>query len=267
MKKVIKLFIFFSVISTFGLTSCGKLVYSPYTTLVKDYQINTASLNKLDARASDFGTNFKVAVLSDTHDYYSELKQQIKYINDRKDEIAFVLHTGDATNLGILVEWETFQSFIEELEVPFIMVIGNHDMLTYGTEIYNQMFGHDLDFSFTFKQTKFIFINNNNWESDGHVPDLDFLESELTSSSSTHHIVLGHVQPDDDVRYTDKEINDMKNLLDTNSVDYFVNGHNHNYGTGSFGTVTRVTAGSSSKNILLILDINNSGVTHQHVTP
>lgn len=248
-----------------GLSACGKFIHSPYISKTENRNLNPKNVVEISNRATSFTNTYKVAVLSDTHDYYSDLKKQVDYINERKDEIAFVLHAGDATNLGMLVEWETYKSFIDDLEVPFVMVIGNHDMLTHGVSIYHQMFGDDLDFSFVFKQTKFIFINNNNWESNGDAPDMSFLENELVSSSETHKVIVAHVQPDDSHRYSEYEIDEMKNLVDTHNVKYFINGHNHNYGDGTFGTATRVTVGASVKGKLLIVDIADGGISHTFI--
>lgn len=256
--------IFFLGIFLF-LNSCGEFISSPYISKTKNRNLNGHNLNQITSRSGNFTNTFKIAVLSDTHDYYSELAKQVDYINKHSDEIAFVLHTGDATNLGMLVEWEMFKGFIDKLKVPFMMVIGNHDMLTRGVDIYSQMFGDDLNFSFAFKQTRFIFINNNNWESHGTAPDLDYLESELSSASETNKIILGHVQPDDSARYSKTQISQMENLVNTYNVNYFINGHNHNYGSGPFGNATRVTVGSPVKDKILILSISDGGVSHSHI--
>ncbi|MDP7320636.1 MAG: metallophosphoesterase [Bacteriovoracaceae bacterium] len=254
-------FLFFGIVS-----ACGKFVYSPYVSKTVERNLNDKNLIKISAKESQVSSSFKIAIISDTHDYYSDLEKQVDYINNLSNDIAFVLHTGDATNLGMLVEWETFREKIEQLEVPFLLAIGNHDMLTNGVDIYKQIFGRKLDFSFVFKQTEFFIINNNNWESDGTAPNLSYLESMLKKSSATHKIILGHVQPDDDHRYSESQIQEMKNLIDTYSVKYFINGHNHNYGVGSFATAKRVTVGSSVKGKILILTINNSSVEDEHVS-
>ena len=258
---------FIILLVCFHLLSCGKFVQSLYISDVDNTKYNDKNLKKIAARSSSFSNNFKVAVISDSHDYYSSLSKQVSYINRRSSEIAFVIHTGDATNLGISSEWEMFEEFITDLKVPFLIVIGNHDMLSNGTKIYKQMFGNKLDFSFEFKQTKFILYNNNNWESEGDAPNLTFLSNELVSSTATHDVLLGHVQADDDARYSSSEIDELENLVSTNGVEYIINGHNHNGGDGVFGGAIRVTAGSSVKGKLLILTITDGGITHEFVRP
>mgnify|MGYP000518901017 CR=1 FL=1 len=245
--------------------ACGKFVHSPYASKVSSKKLNSKGLKKIAAIEASHSDNFKVAVISDTHDYYSDLDKQVKYINDRKNEIAFVLHTGDSTNLGLQVEFDMFLEFIDKLKVPFVMVIGNHDMLTNGVDIYKKYFSSKLNFSFSFKQTKFILFNNNNWESTGEIPNLNFVEKELQASSATHNILLAHVQPDDDHRYSQREIDDMKALVDAHGVKLFINGHNHNYGAGTFGSAKRITVGSPVKGKIVILSITNAGITSEHL--
>lgn len=249
-----------------SLISCGKFVQSLYISEVEDTRYNEKKLNSIAFRDGEFTNSFKVAIISDSHDYYSDLAKQVEYINNRKSEIAFVIHTGDATNLGLKSEWEMFASFFTKLKVPYLLAIGNHDLLSNGLDIYKQMFGRDLNFSFVFKQTKFILYNNNNWETEGDAPNLNFLEQELSSSTSTHDVLLAHVQADDPDRYTSSQIDDLKNIVNSHGVSYIINGHNHNYGDGSFGTATRLTAGASVKGKLLILSISDGGISHEFVS-
>lgn len=251
------------LVFTFFLFSCGKLNYSPYTAEVSDRKLNERNLDYIADRSSVFGNDFKVAVLSDTHDYYKNLEKQIQYINDNKDEIAFVIHTGDATNLGLLPEWEMYLDEMGKLEIPYVMVIGNHDLLSNGKSLYKKLFGNDLNMTFDFKQTRFILFNNNNWESSGTVPNTNYVEEQLSTSGQTHNLFFAHVQYDDPDRYTESEINVMENLVSTYGVSHVINGHNHNFGAGSFSTATRLTVGSSHKGRVLILSISDSGVSYE----
>lgn len=246
---------------------CGKFVQSLYISDVENKKYNKKYLKEIEARAASFGTSFKVAVISDSHDYYTDLAKQVKYINKNKNEIAFVIHTGDATNLGLAGEYEMFESFMEDLKVPYLVVIGNHDMLTNGRKIFKQMYSSDLDYSFTFKQTKFILFNNNNWETEGSAPNLNFIEEELQSSTATNNILMMHVQVNDSDRFSNSEISDFESIVSANNVQYLINGHNHNANESIFGGAKRLTVGSPVKGKLLILSISNGGVTHDYVTP
>ena len=254
------------LLSLFFILGCGKFNYSPYISKTDNVNHNKKSLLKIESRAASFGSDYKVALISDTHDYYEELKQIVKYINRHKSEYAFVIVTGDITNIGLLREFEVAKEYLDDLDVPYVITIGNHDLLTNGGDIFSNMFGSHT-FAFVFKQTKFILYNNNNWESSYEVPQLNWIESELTSSTSTHIVMASHVSVDDDARYSSKERTDFMNLTDSYSVKYQVNGHDHNQGESSFGNSTRVTIGSPSKNVFCELIITNSGVNHAFVNP
>lgn len=249
-----------------SMVSC-RFVQSLYIQDVEDRKLNESNLKRIAAIEPSTGSDFQIAVISDSHDYYSPLKKQVDYINDHKDEISFVLHTGDATNLGLANEWEMFYDEIKELEVPFVFVVGNHDLLSNGEDIYKQMFGSRFDFFFDFKQTRFILFNNNTWESRKNVPDIGFLNTALGSSSATHNILLAHVSGRDSERFNSQEVADLESLVSSSNVKYFLNGHDHNSATGTFGTATRVTVGSSFKGQLLLMNFTNAGVTHEFVDP
>jgi len=259
--------LFRKVIAFILLTSCGELNYSPYVFDIRERKLNEINLSKIITRSTKFSNKYKVAVIADSHNYFKDLNKQVHYINRNYKDIAFVIHLGDVTNFGLLLEWEMFLAVMDKLRVPFLLVIGNHDMLLNGIEIYKKMFGNNLNFSFSFKQTKYILYNNNNWESDELAPDFYFLQNELELSKDTSNILFGHVQADDPDRYTKNQRDEMRYLVNAYEVDYILNGHNHNYGHGFLGNSIRLTAGSSSKKKLLLLSISDEGNSYDFVSP
>lgn len=246
------------------ITSCGKFNYSPYMSNTKNLNHNANALIEISNRASQFTNSYKIAIIADTHDYYKELDEAVDHINDKKNEYAFVVVLGDLTNIGLISEFETNKKFLDRLQLPYVTIIGNHDLLTNGASIYQQMYGKD-NYSFTFKQTKFILYNNNNWESSYLVPDTDWVTNELTSSASTHNILMAHVSVADTARFTQNEIDTYENLINANNVRYTFNGHDHNFAESVFGTSTRITAGSSSKKVFVELSITDGGVSHEFI--
>ena len=250
----------------FGLLflSCGKFTVSPYVSSTPNSRLNQHQLQDIKSLEPTSSDTFKIVALSDTHNYYNEFSDQIDYINSKSGEYKFVIISGDLTNLGLLREFETTKKLLKKLRIPYVTAVGNHDLLSNGASIYRQMFGLT-DYSFTFRQTKFIFFNNNNWESSGIVPNLSFVESELASSTSTNHVLVAHVSPQDKDRWNQEEKDDMQAIVDTYGVNYFLNGHDHNPGANTFGVATRVTVGASNKGKILELEISNAGVTHQFI--
>lgn len=246
------------------LVSCGKFTLSPYISDVKEEKLNASNLELIKQRESKFTNNFKIAVISDTHDYYKELDKIVKDINSKKDEFAFAIVTGDITNIGLLSEFKEVSKFLKQLEIPYLVAIGNHDYLTNGFKIYSKIYGSQ-NMTFTFKQSHFVIYDNNNWEALGKTPDLDWVESELTKSTSTHKLLFSHVSPEDTDRYTDQESLNMKTLFNKYNVKYYINGHDHNPAFNLFGSIKRVTVGSPAKKVYVELTINDTEITHKHI--
>ena len=124
-------------------SSCnGVFEYSPYVTQVKGGLKNIISKNSdwLYKILPDAEDDIKFAVISDTHYDYKELEKFIDHVNNRRD-IAFVVVGGDIADKGLLKEYEFFEEIMKGLNKPYFTVIGNHDYLTGGGEVYRQMFG------------------------------------------------------------------------------------------------------------------------------
>ena len=233
-----------SLIILIFLVSCGQFVDSPYATNAENLQKNIENIEII--QESFVTQDFKIAFISDTHNYYDDLRDQIDFINSRNFD--FVIHGGDATNLGMQREWDKFFGIIEELNIPYVVAIGNHDMLSNGTAVYQNLFSRKLNFSFLRGATLFIIHNNNNWESsrEEEVPNVSFLREQLERNDYEQAILIGHVQLDDDDRYSQGQINQLKELTSNYNVPFVINGHNHNPGEGTFGKATRLTIGSSA---------------------
>ncbi len=249
-----------------SLLSCGEFNYSPYAVSVDSSNLNEKNLVKLlkSAKASAKSNSFKFIVISDTHDYYDGLNSQIEFINNHHGEYDFVIITGDMTNVGLASEFEEVKRRLKRLKVPYLTTSGNHDLLIDGEKIYKKIFGDDT-YSFEYKNTKFILYNNNNWESSSKTPDLAWLEHELLSNSHENLIVLSHVAPNDSDRFTKSEIQYLEELVNRYRVDYYINGHNHNPGESVFGKAKHLTAGASSKEVLLELTVGSFGMSHAFI--
>lgn len=227
-------------------------------------ELNKKNLKKIATREQRFGDEFVIAVLSDTHNYYTQLVEAIQKINSRKSKIAFVVITGDITNLGLLSEYETVKDLLKNLEVPFLVAIGNHDYLVNGKKIFRKIFGSS-NMSFSFKDTRLIIIDNNNWESESRAPDLTWMDKKLKNSGEKTNIIFSHIPPGDHDRFSQKMINKVNEILMAYSVDYYLSGHNHNPREGILGQTKHVTIGSVSKNIYIELKISPTEVTHEKI--
>lgn len=103
---------------------------------------------------------FIFAFISDTHigatTSVEDLKLTVKDINQMQD-IAFVVITGDITEFGSDEEFKTTKSILEDLDVPWHIIPGNHDSnwSESGTNSFDEVFGYS---RFAFSSNGYFFI-------------------------------------------------------------------------------------------------------------
>ena len=250
------------VIVVIGVVSCGKFNYSPYVTKTEVLNLNFKNLSRLNSSQLATQDEYKIAIISDTHDYYDELSTQIKYINKQGYDMTFI--SGDVTNTGLVSEYKETIKRINNLKQPVFNIPGNHDLLIDGAKIYEDFFGPQ-NYSLEIGNTSFILLNNNNWESNMQAPNISWLENELVKATGNRIIVIAHCPYDDKERFTQAQRSDFRNLLETYNVSYFINGHNHNSAENNDASFTHITVGSSSKKVVLELKITDSEITHKSI--
>lgn len=243
------------------LLSCGKFESSPYGADSYSNNLNEQSVRaiiKLPATKD----SYKVAFISDTHNYYDEMEELIKSINRR--DYSFVVHGGDITNFGLNSEFKTSLTFLRKLKVPLVTVPGNHDFLSHGDTIYRRLFGNP-NYSFEFQGVHFIMMDNNNWESAEGNYAHEWLAEELRKSNATRFIITSHVPPFDSDRYDEDEIQRWRDIIAPYDVPFYFSGHNHNSFTKTFGNTTHVTIGSANKRLYSEIIITPTGISHKKV--
>ncbi len=183
------------------LTSCEKLFdYSPY---VIDFDedntnVNIKNINKIISDKNEDSV-IRIAFTGDSHRKFDELGGFVKSVNSLNisKHIDFVVHVGDIADFGLPKQYLWGNEYLLKLNVPYIMVIGNHDLVGNGGDAYKQMFG-DFHYSFVYEKVKFIIVNSNSLEFNynGKVPDINWLDSELMPSESFDKaVVIFHIPP------------------------------------------------------------------------
>ncbi len=252
---------------TMPFSSCDEVIeYSPYQNIVKDkwHGQNTANIKILNGRSEEEFKPFKIALIADSHTYYDDLKQQVNYINTRQD-IDFVIHLGDITLSAINREFNWFSDIINEINVPVITLIGNHDCLANGYEIYKEMFGPS-NFEFAYNGVKFVMLDDVVWEKHVEDPDFEWFTKAITNDNHYRHVIpFAHIPPwDDQFSYGNELFYNY--LLEQQDISLSVHGHGHSYNVRRpYGAVNYLSVPSCNRDQLVILDIQADTLSFENV--
>lgn len=86
---------------------------------------------------------------------------------------------------------------MDDLHVPYVAIIGNHDILGCGDKIFEQLYGNQ-NYSFIVNRIKFLCLSTNALEYDySHpIPDFNYIQSELADSCNYDRTVIAmHAPP------------------------------------------------------------------------
>lgn len=162
------------------------------------------------------GDTIRFVFMGDTQRYYDETADFVKHVNRRSD-IDFVIHGGDITDFGMSKEYRWVHDIMKKLKVPYVAIVGNHDLVGHGKEVYQDMYG-DLNFSFVFNHTRFIFLNTNALEFDYGTPVPDFyymIQFIDDRPEVTQTIVAMHSQP------TSEQFNNNSKLMFNHVIEQY----------------------------------------------
>ncbi len=181
----------------FALVGCDVIDYHPYDTRIDGAtDINATNIQRIETECRE-KENLCFAVISDTQRWYDETKAAVRSINARED-VDFVLHLGDLTDFGITKEFEWMERELKELHVPYVCLIGNHDCLGTGPDVFCKMYGAT-NFSFNAGRTHFVGLNTNAYEYDysDAVPDFSFIRTDRSHVPEhvQRTVVMMHAHP------------------------------------------------------------------------
>jgi 3',5'-cyclic AMP phosphodiesterase CpdA len=245
--------------------SCDEVFeYSPYVIDFEDHETNLTQKNIIALSLNNASDTLTIALTGDTHRFYDEAERMVNKLNTDFD-IDFLIHTGDFTDYGIPKQYHWSNSIFSELNAPYFVVAGNHDLVSNGEEGYKEMFGN-LNFSFIHHAIKFIFINTNSreYEFNGQIPDLDWLRNEINPGDDFGKAVLVfHTPPFDADFDSDLEDEFMNILHNSDNVLFATHGHLHsfNYSEPYSDGIPFVNTASVEKNEFVRVKIYNNEFT------
>ena len=179
------------------LMGCDMIDYHPYDVRISgETDINARNITRIEESCQG-KTTLRFVTMGDSQRWYDETEDFVNEINKRED-IDFVIHGGDMSDFGLTDEFLMQRDIMNRLNVPYVVLIGNHDCLGTGEETFKAVFGMT-NFSFIAGNVKFVCLNTNALEYDYSepVPDFTFMEQEQSSRREEFDktVVCMHVQP------------------------------------------------------------------------
>ncbi len=195
---------------------------------------------------------FRFAFISDTHigspngSAEEDLRRTVRDIN-AMDDIAFVVLTGDITELGTNEELKLAKQILDSLDVPWHIIPGNHDTgwSESGGVMFTTVFGYD-KFSFEYNGIRFLGCASGPYVrmSDGHVPRdaVNWLEAELKKVQPGQPVIFLNHYPMDNGLDNWYEITDRLKNHNTWAV---LCGHGHSNKAMNFEDIPGVMGRSN----------------------
>ena len=143
------------------LTACDLIDYHPYDGRLDSdtsREINPTNIERIE-KVCEGKDTIRFIFMGDTQRSYNETEDFVKYVN-QLDSIDFIIHGGDYTEFGLKKEFEWNDDILSKLKVPYVGLIGNHDVIGNGDQVFRKIFGNE-NFSFVVSDVKFVCLNTN----------------------------------------------------------------------------------------------------------
>lgn len=226
---------------TWLLSGCDLLELSPNETRtpVAYRDLTRKNLEALQRRANPLaGDTLRFVFIGDSQRFYEEAEAFTQSVNQLQG-VSFVAVAGDISDFGLVREMRWVHERLRRLKVPYLTVIGNHDVVANGREAYQQVYG-PLNYSFEYGHTRFVFVDTNGREYGfkGRVPDVAWVRQALANPGPgiSRQVVMSHVPPNDadfDPHLVSPYVEALQRAP---RLAFGLNGHRHDFGvTAPFG--------------------------------
>jgi 3',5'-cyclic AMP phosphodiesterase CpdA len=196
--------------------------------------------------------NFAFAVLGDNKGNYSFFEPLLHDI-DHNAGIDFAIDVGDLVSEGGKGKYRHFLNQVQEnLAIPFLTAIGNHDLNNGSSDNYLEIFGPTY-YTFQIGQSYFIILDATT-ESGFDKPERQWLEDELQKAqTSKARFIFMHVPPFDprgsgfNKCLPEKDRKDLLDLFKRYNVTHLFASHIHGYFSGVWdGVPYTITGGAGA---------------------
>ena len=250
--------------------SCEVIDYHPYDGRLStdEKQLNAQHITQIEASTKDKDT-LRFAFFGDTQRSYDETEDFMRHIHARRDSLDFLIHGGDYTEFGTTAEYEWTVRILDGLTLPYVGLIGNHDVLGNGDAVFHALFGDD-NFAFMAGDVKFVCLNTNALEYDysNPVPDFEFLLDELKKQDAPRTVVVMHAPPGSDQFNNNVKVVFHEYIRQFPGLLFCLHAHNHSvqasdlFGDGIF---YYGCANMGQRNYLLF-SLSPNGYTYESIS-
>ena len=218
-----------------ALAGCDLLDFSPNDHRVpeKFTDLTRKNLARLQAKPLAPGDTLRFVFTGDSQQFYDEADGLVESVN-RQPGIQFLVVAGDISDFGLAREMRWVDEKLRRLSVPYLTVVGNHDLVGNGREAYQHIFGA-LDYTFMYGDTKFTLLDTNGREYNfnGQIPNMGWLRPQLANlDGARRQVVIAHVPPTNDDFDPALRMPYAQALRTAPGLVFEMNGHNHGYSIG-----------------------------------
>ena len=218
-----------------ALAGCDLLEFSPNDHRVpeKFTDLTRKNLARLQAKPLAPGDTLRFVFTGDSQQFYDEADGLVESVN-RQPGIQFLVVAGDISDFGLAREMRWVDEKLRRLSVPYLTVVGNHDLVGNGREAYQHIFGA-LDYTFMYGDTKFTLLDTNGREYNfnGQIPNMGWLRPQLANlDGARRQVVIAHVPPTNDDFDPALRMPYAQALRTAPGLVFEMNGHNHGYSIG-----------------------------------
>ena len=255
---------------TFPSGGCDMIEYHPYDLDIDgETGINAKNMQRIEAELEG-RKRITFAVISDTQRWYDETEEAVESLNGQKD-LDFVVHTGDLSDFGLKLEFEKQRDILNRLSVPYVCILGNHDCLATGEEVFNRIFGEN-NFSFNAGNVHFLCLNTNALEFgyDTAIPDFQYIRNDRQSlpEGIEKTVAAMHAGP-----FSEQFNNNVAHFFEQTitsfpSLQFCIYGHGHNVSAEELfeDGVMYYECASANKRSYLLFTINDNDYTYEVVS-
>lgn len=177
-------------------TACDEFEAHPYDVRITGQTKINARNAAIIERETLGRDTLRFALISDTQGWFDETTDEVADINRRN--VDFVIHGGDVSDFGLTREFLMQRDVLNRLEAPYVVIIGNHDHLGNGEDVFHIVFGPG-NFSFIAGRVKFVCLETNTMELEhaDAVPDFAFMRREAQTDTALwdRSVVCMHAGP------------------------------------------------------------------------